>query len=211
MEFLCQVIEKKVETETVITTSKTIKYSTELATAKQGTPNASSEKLQTKPSEPQPKVEDVPPKPPPRTFPVLEIQKKESDSSKSATLILEHSKPTPPEPAIKHFEFPEVLNLTSRPPKSEHVTENSMRSFEPKMASTPTSKNEKMDFGESETNAVKSASVIENNKAVAESKVSPTNSVVRAMIYTNKNKGGSKKKNTLVASMRLFKFCLELH
>lgn len=117
---------------------------------------------------------------------------------------MEHSKSIPPEATAKHFEFPEIVKSTSnsaisRPPKSEHVTENNMKSFEPKMASTPTAKYEKMDFGENEANTIKSNTVIDSNK-VGETKISPTNSVVRAMIYTNKNKGGSKKKNTLVAS-----------
>lgn len=117
---------------------------------------------------------------------------------------MEYSKPTPPETAVKHFEFPEVVKSTSnsaisRPPKSEQFSENNMKSFEPKVASTPTAKYEKMDFGESEANAIKSSSIIDANK-VGESKISPTNSVVRAMIYTNKNKSGNKKKNTLVAS-----------
>lgn len=162
------------------------------------------EKLENKPSESQKKIGDVPPKPPPRTFPVLEIPKKETDVLKSATLTEDQSKPTAPEPVATHFEFPEVLKPASlsnlRPPLPELVNENNLKNFEPKIVSTPTSKNEKIDFPENETSVVKSCSIAESSRTAGENKVSPSNSVVRAMIYTTKNKSGNKKKNTLIAS-----------
>lgn len=167
-----KVVEKKVETETIITTSsKTIKYILET----EKPPKQESAQ----------KTEDVPPKPPPRTFPVLETQKKEIEPPKLLTPIVEQSKPPPPEP--RHFDFPEAA-------KQSNENVNEVKNFEPKVASTPTLKLEKMDFGESE---VKAADI---GKTVNDTKVSPTNSVVRAMISSNKNKSGNKKKNTLVAS-----------
>lgn len=121
---------------------------------------------------------------------------------------------TPSEAAIKHFEFPEIHksangSSSTRLPKIEHIHENIVKTFEPKTASTPTLKNEKIDTYESEPSFAKLVNTSDYNKTSIESKISPTNSVVRAMIYTSKNKGGNKKKNTLVASKYLF-YCKPL-
>lgn len=149
--------------------------------------------MQPKLYEPPQKIEDVPPKPPPRTFPVIEIPKKDAEQPKPLTPIIEQSKLPAAETAIRQFEFPDVTKAAVRP-------EGSMKNFEPKIASTPTLKHERMDFGESEVSAAKTVMSTENTKPVAETKVSPTNSVVRAMIHTSKSKSGNKKKNTLIAS-----------
>lgn len=148
----------------------------------------------------------MPPKPPPRTFPVIEIARKDVEPPKPLTPVIETLKPASLESAGRNFEFPDVPRTASNSPtvrsaKADPVLD--LKHFEPKIASTPTLKHENMDFGESEISSLKTEN---SSKAVAENKVSPTNSVVRAMIHTSKGKSGNKKKNTLIASELFFLF-----
>lgn len=159
---------------------------------------------------------DVPPKPPPRNF--IEIPKPAypADSPKPTNLV-ELTKNTSTTSSKPIFEFPE-------PKRPEHVRQSSIHSidlshpankpieqqtkashddklppkyFEPKLVSTPVSKS-KLDFNETETASYKATPSYEIQKSTSDNKVSPTNSIVKAMI-SSKTKS-SKKKNTLTAS-----------
>lgn len=203
---LFQVVEKKIETETIITTSKIIKYSAETSAINQKAPDIATDKLQAKASDTQPKVEDVPPKPPPRTFPVIEMPKREVEVPKSTIVAADQSKGMHSELTVRHFEFPEVSKLENASPtvkssRVEFTNDSNVKNFDPKIASTPTLTSDKIDYDENdELVPVKPIGIIESNKVVGENKVSPTNSVVRAVIHTSKSKGGNKKKNSVVAS-----------
>ncbi|KAK5646089.1 hypothetical protein RI129_004553 [Pyrocoelia pectoralis] len=74
-------------------------------------------------------------------------------------------------------------------------------SFEPKNISTPTVKGYKMEFPEVDVAYSKTSSNLETLKMASDTKISPTNSIVRAMMYSSKNKSG-KKKNSIVARRR---------
>lgn len=228
------VVEKKVETETIITsTHKTIKYELDIPPEQ---PKPTPETITTtKTSEP----DDVPPKPPPRTFvpqppdllktlPPLEqkppqsephklpspeiplknteilqkptgiLQKPSEYSEQKVQVYIEQNKP----PIVPHAtnKVPDPISI-SRPLKD---TEN-LKHFEPKSVSTPISKYEKHTFSEADINAAKTSINIDTSKNTNETKISPTNSIVRAMIYSNKTKGGAKKKHSLIAS-NIFNF-----
>ena len=100
-----------------------------------------------------------------------------------------------------------TTTITLKPPESPALHKvnsdgNKMPSkyFEPKTVSTPKGK----DFsGENDGVGYKSSPSFEVQKSMSDSKISPTNSIVRAMIYSNKNKSG-KKKNTIAQSKYLF-------
>lgn len=158
---------------------------------------------------------DVPPKPPPRNF--IEIPKPAypADSPKPTNLV-ELTKSSTITSSKPIFEFPE-------PKRAEHVRQSSIHSidlshptskpieqvkanhddklppkyFEPKLVSTPVSKS-KLDFNETESTTYKATPSYEIQKSASDNKVSPTNSIVKAMI-SSKTKS-SKKKNTLTAS-----------
>ncbi|KAJ8946682.1 hypothetical protein NQ318_019997 [Aromia moschata] len=163
------------------------------------------------------KNKDVPPKPPPRNF--IEVSKPAypSDSPKPTNLVELSKSSTVPSKSI--FEFPD-------PKKSEHVRQSSIHSidmsqgsnkvteqqtisghddklppkfFDPKLVSTPIVKS-KMDFSEADTLAYKITPSYEIQKSTSETKISPTNSIVKAMI-SSKTKS-AKKKNTLTAKRR---------
>ncbi|RZC38913.1 uncharacterized protein BDFB_001973 [Asbolus verrucosus] len=162
--------------------------------------------------------EDLPPKPPPRTFGIVDLNKPAYpiDSPKpNISEKLKSDSSLPPKSTI--FEFPDTkqhslytvetttITTTVKPPESPALPKMNAEGvkmqnkyFEPKLASTPKSKT---DFGESEGVGYKSVPSFEVQKSVSDSKISPTNSIVRAMIYSNKNKAG-KKKNTITAKRR---------
>uniref|UniRef100_A0A1Y1M4E1 Connector enhancer of kinase suppressor of ras 2 n=1 Tax=Photinus pyralis TaxID=7054 RepID=A0A1Y1M4E1_PHOPY len=73
--------------------------------------------------------------------------------------------------------------------------------FEPKNISTPNTKGYKMEFPEVDVSYSKSSSNLESLKMASDTKISPTNSIVRAMMYSSKSKSG-KKKNSIVARRR---------
>lgn len=106
----------------------------------------------------------------------------------SPKLGLKFTKDAPPEPP------PRTIYMQS--------TENKKQSFEPKNVSTPVSKPAPMDFPSVDSHK----STPEVTKASSETKISPTNSVVRAMIYSNKNKSGKKKSALLASKFLLFFF-----
>lgn len=81
-----------------------------------------------------------------------------------------------PDPKPQQQSFYETpINI--KPPDSPVVYKDNNSKFQPKLSSTPKSKENLAD----------------------NEKISPTNSIVRAMIYSNKNKA-IKKKNTISAS-----------
>lgn len=158
--------------------------------------------LTEKTSEIKQEFDDLPPKPPPRTFGVVDLNKPAYPIDSPKPNISEKLKgDLPPKSTI--FEFPETRNTYTvestvlRPPESPSLLKESKiqaKYFEPKMASTPKIKPES-----SEYEGHKSIPSFDVQKNLSESKISPTNSIVRAMIYSNKNKAG-KKKNTITAS-----------
>lgn len=105
----------------------------------------------------------------------------------------------PPKPV---FEFPE-------PPQHDiHMEVKSIleeklpstpKLFEPKVVSTPVSKS-RMDY-ESDANFYKAAPSYEIQKSVSDTKVSPTNSIVKGLIASKK---AGRKKNSLAASKYTF-------
>nr|CAH7767588.1 unnamed protein product [Callosobruchus chinensis] len=154
------------------------------------------------------KISDVPPKPPPRNI---------VDTSKPA-YPADSPKPSLPEvlkcgkndPSIPVFEFPETLQVEQplssssviqveihSKPYSEEKPPLTPRSFEPKTVSTPVSK---LKIGIDAETVYKASPNYEIQKISTETKVSPTNSIVKAMIYS---KGKSlKKKNNVMAKRR---------
>lgn len=158
---------------------------------------------------------DVPPKPPPRTFPPQMIQDvRKSEVSKSLTVSdpsqldsprssrnIEHveHKPLIPDETIKTTNKSGIVKTQEPMTAPQPVTAEQSVNIE--TGSGSTFKHERHDFADVElSNTVKSALNIETGKANTDLKVSPTNSVVRAMIYSNKNKGTNKKKHSLMAS-----------
>ncbi|KAG5898199.1 hypothetical protein JTB14_005579 [Gonioctena quinquepunctata] len=165
-----------------------------------------------KPEEPTAEIRiiDVPPKPPPRY--ILDIPKPvyPVGSPKPPSLV-ETPKPGPRvEASVSQpvFEFPDS-KPTEPPPADTAMSEPMIlknvpddklfpQHFEPKMVSTPLTKS-RLDI-EAELAMHKAIPSYEIQKGTNESKVSPTNSIVKAMI-SSKCKSG-KKKNTLTAKRR---------
>jgi hypothetical protein len=159
--------------------------------------------------------EDLPPKPPPRTFGVVDLNKPAYpiDSPKpNISEKLKTDQSLPPKTTV--FEFPEtkpislysvestiMVSTTTKPPESPALLKDNgkmqSKHFEPKVASTPKTKTEL----ENEGMGYKSTPSFDSQKNMSDNKISPTNSIVRAMIYSNKNKAG-KKKNTITAKRR---------
>lgn len=83
------------------------------------------------------------------------------------------------------------------PPRTLYMqnADSKKPTFEPKNVSTPITKPAPVDFPSVDTHK----NTAEVTKSKSETKISPTNSVVRAMIYSNKSKSG-KKKSALLAS-----------
>lgn len=150
---------------------------------------------------------DVPPKPPPRNFidlpkpiypadspkPQLNTPKSTSENVNSTKQVFEY-----PE-AVMGSQTSLVLqedNKTQQIISYEFVEEKPpLRNFEPKVASTPVSKIKAEPDAES-LYMYKTIPSYELQKSFVDKKVSPTNSIVKAMI---KGKSG-KKKNSLIAS-----------
>lgn len=137
-----------------------------------------------------------------------------SDSPKPANLLefaklSQSSMNTPPRAPPRIFEFPDT--------KVEHVTpphkprdgnmENSTvkndfklyseekdKQFEPRGISTPITKT-RIDYADHEPPSYKNSSMLEINKS---DKVSPTNSMIRAMIYS---KSKPKRKNLIASEL----------
>lgn len=145
-------------------------------------------------------VVDVPPKPPPRTFGV-EISKPAypADSPKPANLL----ELTKNQTNIRNdtnnrqvFDFSDV-KIQEKP--IDVVKDEKMpKFFEPKVASTPTTK-AKMDFSDVESYKTTPTinTLYEMQKSTSDTKVSPTNSIVKGLM-AGKNK--AKKKNSLINS-----------
>ncbi|KAH1014052.1 hypothetical protein HUJ04_002948 [Dendroctonus ponderosae] len=150
-------------------------------------------------------VEELPPKPPPR---------KSFDTSKPAypadspkpTILPETPKGLQGSSIKKTFEFPDtsadsnkmgstqsIKSIDSNdylvPVQIKHVDQHL---FDPDISSTPLQKY-KMDHSETESSIYKSGVSYDVHKLSKESKVSPTNSIVKAMI--NKGKSAKKKSN----------------
>ncbi|XP_049822493.1 uncharacterized protein LOC109594029 isoform X2 [Aethina tumida] len=176
--------------------------------------------------------EDLPPKPPPRN---LDVPKPAypADSPKPQNLLdLAKSQQVTKleQPPKQIFDFPEPKTPDHKPDLSNTsldlaiqqtgtimgkliYEEKPVKSFEPKIVSTPVTK-AKMDFSEAETFQHKSNYEVQKpltyetqkslnyelQKSYDAQKVSPTNSIVKAMI-SSKGKG-AKKKNTLTAKRR---------
>lgn len=146
---------------------------------------------------------DVPPKPPPRNLVDLPKPAYPADSPKPHLIT---PKTTENNTGSKQFfEYPEVKTGSQVSLAYETTETYSLSSayleekpptkaFEPKLASTPISKS-KIDL-DMESLVYKAIPSYELQKSVVDKKVSPTNSIVKAMI---KGKTG-KKKNSLIAS-----------
>lgn len=93
--------------------------------------------------------------------------------------------------------YGKVSESPPEPPPRTIYPEASKKGFDPKAVSTPISKTP-MDFPSIDSHKA----VSEVTKSNSETKISPTNSVVRAMMYSNKSKAG-KKKSALLASKNL--------
>lgn len=129
---------------------------------------------------------DLPPKPPPRTFGVIDVNKPAYPSDSPKPNLIDKLKfEQPPYQKGNFFEFPDPkpqqqswyeTPINIKPPDSPALHKDTSK-FQPKLSSTPKSKE----------------SLADNDK------ISPTNSIVRAMIYSNKNKA-VKKKNSITAS-----------
>ncbi|CAH1971610.1 unnamed protein product [Acanthoscelides obtectus] len=157
-------------------------------------------------NEPEVKISDVPPKPPPRNIVDISKPAYPADSPKpSLPEVLKGGKNEPSKPV---FEFPDTSPVENSLPTSIQVEIHpkphhddkpplTPRSFDPKSISTPVTKT-KMGF-EADT-IYKASPNYEVQKISTESKVSPTNSIVKAMIS---GKGKSlKKKNNVMAKRR---------
>lgn len=155
---------------------------------------------------------EVPPKPPPRTCTLDNYKPKyPAESPKPKTLIkteFQYNLDSPKLVAETN------ISITEKPPtelkknKSETVEKfydnYDTKKFEPKCVSTPITKQFRGDLFEPEpTHSIKT---IENTKT-SDMKISPTNSVVRAMMYSSKSKL-VKKKNSIIASKRFFSICM---
>lgn len=78
---------------------------------------------------------------------------------------------------------------------------NLIKSFEPKAISAPVTKQENTKIDSEKCGCVeKNVINIDTSKTTSETKSSSPHSMVMAMIYSNKNKGGNKKKNSVMAS-----------
>lgn len=129
---------------------------------------------------------EVPPKPPPRICTADNYKPRypaESPKPKSIVTESKVKKETPQKSQDK-----------------EKFYDNCERKFEPKCVSTPINKF-KTDPNDIDTNMP----IIKNTSTDNQTKVSPTNSVVRAMMGNNKSKS-VKKKNSLIASKDLNDF-----
>ncbi|XP_060516788.1 uncharacterized protein LOC132696152 [Cylas formicarius] len=154
-------------------------------------------------------VVEVPPKPPPRILP---------DTPKPVYPV---DSPKPQGFAKKSFDFQDNQSEISRTMSTQSVDSNDYlvpvhaskkqeipskvpirverNHFEPKVASTPMAKT-KMDFSEFDCIGFKSSPNYDIQKSSSETKVSPTNSIVKAMISGRTRSG--KKKNNLIAKRR---------
>lgn len=146
------------------------------------------------------KEDDVPPKPPPRTFGV-EISKPAypADSPKPANLVELTKCQTNNRVEVVPKQVFDFSDAKIQEKLIETVKEEKTpKFFEPKVASTPTTKT-KMDFSDTESYKPSPTitSMYEMQKSTSDSKVSPTNSIVKGLM-TGKNK--TKKKNSLINS-----------
>lgn len=78
------------------------------------------------------------------------------------------------------------------PPRSVYMQD---KKFEPKSMSTPISKTSGVEFPNVENRTL---------EVKTDTKISPTNSVVRAMIYSNKSRSGKKKSALLASKYKVF-------
>lgn len=168
-----------------------------------------SKQIEIQPEEETVKVEkkEQPPKPPPRKF--FETTKPAYPADSPKPIILADA-PKTIQPR-RTFEFPEtdpkVLGSTQSIKSSDSSdylvpvqvqTKAPKPQFEPKVSSTPLTKY-KMDYSEPDCGLFKGgcASYDVQKTSTETSKVSPTNSIVKAKIQKGKS---SKKKNNLIAS-----------
>ncbi|KAL3281327.1 hypothetical protein HHI36_004538 [Cryptolaemus montrouzieri] len=155
--------------------------------------------------------EVLPPKPPPRNFGIDANKPAYPADSPKPQNLLDLAKQvqtpigTPPRTPSRIFEFPETKTPQhiSKDNQTEtfkndariYAEEKLTKHFEPKNVSTPIAKS-RIDLPEHEPPSYKNSSMLEIHK---NEKVSPTNSIVKAMIYSNKSR--PKRKN-LVAKRR---------
>lgn len=152
------------------------------------------------------KRDDLPPKPPPRTFGIIDLNKPAYPVDSPKPVFGDKLK-------IKNtvFEFPETNSLddsggkTMDSPSILKVQQplEGKKCHDLKLVSTP--KNSTVGVGEGDGAVFKPSPTYELQKNMSESKISPTNSIVRAMIYSNKSKG-AKKKNNITAS-KFYNYC----
>ncbi|KAK4879133.1 hypothetical protein RN001_007279 [Aquatica leii] len=147
----------------------------------------------------------IPPKPPPRSITLTDATRTPSKQ----TIPEEHQKTTLSESkSIDVIVSSKVLESSPPPNQSvesktniKHLGSVENINFEPKNISTPISKSYKMEFPEVDFSYSKNSSNLETLKMASDTKISPTNSIVRAMMYSSKSKS-VKKKNSIVARRR---------
>lgn len=123
---------------------------------------------------------------------------KKEESSKLANLTVEPLISALPELTGNHVEFSEVLERgTDASTIQQSKVEPDNGIFENKTVTTPVLNSTKADMGENKIVSVKPAIAVDSK--VVENKLSPTNSAVKAMIYTSRSKSGNKKKNIIAS------------
>lgn len=191
-----------------------------------------------KQSVPQKEPQDIPPKPPPRIYP-LELPNKNTNETgsyisletqnektyflkdtvnKDSFYSIEAIEPNKsPLTSISEYkastttkELKKSNSGTSQYISQLTVTENIESSFEPRNVSTPISKQIKMEFPEVDFTYSKSTTNLENMRIASDNKISPTNSIVRAMMYSSKNKSGKKKSSIAASKCNYYNFYLNI-
>ncbi|XP_050502012.1 uncharacterized protein LOC114337798 isoform X1 [Diabrotica virgifera virgifera] len=147
------------------------------------------------------KVTEVPPKPPPRNVTDMPKPAYPADSPKPQNLLnlsktpneLHQSKPVfefPEPPPPSNYGHIEVKNIVEEKVPPKH--------FEPRMMSTPTGKG-RMDYESDAAYYKATPPNYEIQKSASETKVSPTNSIVKGLMSGKK---AGKKKSSLTAKRR---------
>ncbi|XP_056638089.1 uncharacterized protein LOC130446068 isoform X1 [Diorhabda sublineata] len=159
------------------------------------------------------KISDVPPKPPPRNMVDFPKPAYPADSPKpQLNLSKTTNEPAPSKPV---FDFPEPPSASYAHLEVKNMLEEKLttKHFEPRMVSTPLAKGKleydsdpklvssskgRIDY-ESDTANYKASPSYEIQKSSSETKVSPTNSIVKGLISGKKS---GKKKSLLTAKRR---------
>lgn len=160
---------------------------------------------------PKEEKKEVPPKPPPRTCTLDNYKPKyPAESPKPKTVMkteFQYNLDSPKlvaETSVAIVEKPPTELKRNKSETVEKFYDNyDSKKFDPRCASTPISKQFRSDNFETET--THSIKTIESTKT-SDMKISPTNSVVRAMMYSSKSKL-VKKKNSIIASKLFIVVC----